>query len=141
LSSLRDHIQAIYNKRGKLTPALVVDEARDEKHPLHDRFEWDDSVAGEQWRRQQAHELIRTVRIVYKPRTEKAAEKTIREWHAVRTEKGHVYEPAEKVVQDEFLGRLVLNDMRREWEALKRRYEDFEEFWQMVRGDEPSVAA
>jgi hypothetical protein len=32
--SLRDQLQAIYNERGKLTPTIVVDEARDESHPL-----------------------------------------------------------------------------------------------------------
>lgn len=133
--SLRDQLQAIYDQRGKLTPAIVVDEARAENHPLHSRFEWDDKVAGEAWRRQQAHELIRSVRVVYKQADETSPEKSVRAYHAVRTEDGHVYEPAEKVAQDEFARQLVLGDMRREWEALKRRYESFQEFLDMIRRD------
>jgi len=138
--SLREQLEAVRQRHGKLTPSLVVDEARDEAHPLHDRFEWDDAIAGEAHRRQQAHELIRSLRVVYKPATEATPEKTVRAYHAVRLEEGHVYEPAEKVAQDEFLSRLVLADMRREWAALKRRYDDFEEFWSMVRDEMPEAA-
>jgi hypothetical protein len=133
--SLRDQLQAIYNERGKLTPAIVVDEARDETHPLHNRFEWDDAVAGESWRRQQAHELIRSVRVVYREADEKNPEKSVRGFHAVRSEKEHVYEPVQKVAEDEFTRQLVLKDMEREWRALRRRYEQFAEFIEMVRRD------
>lgn len=133
--SLRDHLQSIYNEHGRLTPSLVVDEARNEKHPLHNRFEWDDAVAGEAWRRSQAHELIRSVRVVYKEADEKNPEKSVRAFHAVRSEKEHVYEPVEKVAGDDFTRQLVLKDMEREWQALRRRYEQFEEFLTMVRRD------
>lgn len=133
--SLRDQLQAIYDDHGKLTPALVVDEARDEAHPLHSRFEWDDAVAGEAWRRQQAHELIRSVRVVYKEADEKNSEHSVRAYHAVRSEKEYVYEPVEKVAKDDFTRQLVLKDMEREWRALRRRYEQFEEFLAMVRRD------
>jgi hypothetical protein len=133
--SLRDQLQAIYDGHGKLTPAIVVDEARNEEHPLHTRFEWDDAAAGEAWRRQQAHELIRSVRVVYKEADEKNSERSVRAYHAVRTEDGHAYEPVEKVTEDDFTRRLVLADMEREWKALRRRYDQFEEFLSMVRRD------
>lgn len=35
----------------------ILDYARDEDNPLHGEFTWDDSIAGEQWRIQEAHEL------------------------------------------------------------------------------------
>lgn len=138
--SLRDQLQDIYDTRGVLTPTVVVEVARDEDHALHDRFEWDDAIAGEAWRREQAHELIRSVRIVFKKADDASPEKSVRAFHAVRSEKGHVYEPADRVAGDEFLSRLVLADMRREWTALKRRYDDFEEFWTLVRGELPEAA-
>lgn len=55
---LRTALQGIYDQHQQLTPAIVVDEARDAAHPLHSRFDWNDATAGEAWRRQQAHELI-----------------------------------------------------------------------------------
>jgi hypothetical protein len=42
-----------------LSPELVLDAARDEDHPLHASFEWDDSVAAEKYREEQAGRMIR----------------------------------------------------------------------------------
>lgn len=138
--SLRDHLQTIYDNVGRLTPEDIVDAARDENHPLHERFEWDDGIAAEAWRRAQAHELIRSVRITY-AEDEKGRPRTVRAFHALRTEKGHVYEPAEKVAADPFLSRLLMADMEREWKQLRRRYEEFEEFWRMITADAEEVKA
>lgn len=139
--SLRDQLQSVYDQHNQLTPALVVDVARDEEHPLHDRFEWDNAIAGEAWRRQQAHELIRSVKIVYRKGDNLGPERSIRAFHAVRTDEGHVYKPTGEVVSDPFLTELVMRDMEREWKALKRRYDEFEEFWQMIRQDASGKAA
>ena len=46
---------------GILQPETVVDEARPVSSPLHSRFEWDDSIAGQQHRIWQARHLIRVV--------------------------------------------------------------------------------
>lgn len=43
---------------GSLTPKRIVDEARSSEHPLHGYFEWDDSKAGEKFRRLQAYQLL-----------------------------------------------------------------------------------
>ena len=43
---------------GILSPAGVVEAARRRDHPLHDRFEWDDTEAARQYRLWQARELI-----------------------------------------------------------------------------------
>lgn len=138
--NLRDQLLAIREKHGRLDPHLVIEEARDEAHPLHSRFEWDDSVAGEAWRRSQAHDLIRSVRLVYREATEQEAARSVRAFHAVRREDGHAYEPAEEVIEDPFTRRLVLADMEREWKALRRRYDAFAEFADMVRRDIEAAA-
>lgn len=137
--SLRDVLQALYDERGKLTPALVVDVARDPDHVLHNRFEWDDSVAGERYRRDQAHELIRSVRVNYvSARTEEPL--SIRAFQAVKDPddtdgRKYVYVPTEAVVQDPIVMRLILADMERDWRNLRRRWEEFDEFWNMVGED------
>jgi hypothetical protein len=51
----------ISRKHGSVTPARVVEESRAIDAPLHDFFEWDDSVAGGRWREHQASYLIRAV--------------------------------------------------------------------------------
>lgn len=143
--TLREALDAIRDKEGMLTPQLVVDEARANRSNagklLHSRLEWDDSAAGEAWRRTQAQELIRSVRVVYKEATEVEAARSVRGFHAVTRPDGHVYEPLDDVVQDEFTRNLVLRDMEREWKALKRRYENFAEFAVMVSRDLEREAA
>ena len=49
---------------GAVTPAAVVDAARSTRHPLHRCFTWDDTVAAERWREQQARVLIGAVRVI-----------------------------------------------------------------------------
>lgn len=133
--SLRSILQSIYDQHGELTPELVVQEARAKDHPLHARFEWDNKTAGEQWRKHQASELIRSVKVVYREATEDEEERTVRAFHAVRTPKGNTYQPAEKIVENPFTRQLVLNEMEREWKAFRRRYERFAEFAEMIRRD------
>lgn len=133
--SLREQLEAIYAEHHRLDPQVVVDAARPKSHPLHGRFEWNNAVAGEAWRRVQAHELIRSVRVVYREASDSGPEASVRAFHAVRREDGHVYESAETVAHDPLLRAMVLRDMERQWQELKRRYGDFAEFIDMVRED------
>jgi hypothetical protein len=48
---------------GRVTPDAVLADAQNAKSPLHDQFEWDDTVAARQYRLQQARELIRSVKV------------------------------------------------------------------------------
>ena len=133
--NLREALEDIQRRKGRLTPAIVVEASRPQKAPLHGRFEWDDTIAGEAWRRVQAHELIRSVRVGYTDR--KGAPQSVRAWHAIPRPDSvePVYERVEDIVADPFMTEIIRTTMRREWLALKRRYEHFEEFWRMVRGD------
>jgi hypothetical protein len=45
----------------KLTAEVVVKEAHDKKNPLHEYFDWEDSIAGAKWRLHQARLLINYV--------------------------------------------------------------------------------
>ena len=137
--NLRDQLQVIYEEHGKLTPAIVVDVARDEAHPLHERFEWDDVVAGEKWREVQAHRLITTVRVSYRRAND--TEGDVRAFHAIRAEDGFQYKPVAEITADPILTELLRRDMEREWRSLKARYEMFEEFRELVVVDLGVVAA
>jgi hypothetical protein len=48
---------------GTLPPVDVVNSARSPKSPLHRYFEWNDAIAGEAYRLDQARMLIRSVRV------------------------------------------------------------------------------
>lgn len=50
-------------KDGRLTPAEVLEEARNPESPLHDQFTWDDTEAAEKYRLGQASRLIVRLRV------------------------------------------------------------------------------
>lgn len=142
--SLREHLQEIYDRHGLLTPQIVVDEVRNPKHPLHSYvFDRKPKEAAEAWYRHRAHELITSVRVSY--RKADGTESSIRAFHAVRKEiednGGFAYQPSEEVIADPFLTKLVLQDMERDWKTLKKRYEDFQEFWQLVQSEAEAKAS
>jgi len=49
---------------GILRAEDVVEAAEESSSPLHNSFEWDDTAAAEQWRLQQARQIIRSVVVV-----------------------------------------------------------------------------
>jgi hypothetical protein len=61
---LAQELEKIESADGQLTPAGVVQKAKNPKHPLHGEFEWDNSKAGYQYRLQQARVLIQRARVV-----------------------------------------------------------------------------
>jgi len=63
-------VTRICRTEGLCPPGRLVDEARPDDSPLHPAFEWDDGLAGEAYRREQARRLIRCVRV----KTEDAVE-------------------------------------------------------------------
>jgi hypothetical protein len=132
---IRGHLMEIYERRGVLTPEIVVEEARSKQHPLHGYvFDRPPKEAAEAWYRERAHRLIQIAQIAYQE-TPESNPSWVRAFHHVRDERGHVYEPVEKVASDPFLRDLVLRDMEREWQQLYKRYSEFEEFIKLVLND------
>jgi hypothetical protein len=113
---------------GSLTPANVVESARDEESPLHHRFEWDDTIAAERFREVQASELIRKVKITYADAN--GSPQVVRAFLVVRGDGPNqsVYEPTEEVMSDPFASKLLLQEFEREWRAFKSKYDHLKEF-------------
>lgn len=44
-----------------LTPENLVNEARPESSPIHSAFEWNNTVAAEKWRQEQARQMIKSI--------------------------------------------------------------------------------
>jgi hypothetical protein len=133
VADLRHELELIWKEHQELTAALVVDLARDEGHPLHASFEWDDAKAGESFRLSQARQMIRSVKITY--RTDDGKSGNIRHWYSVDRGQSRSYEPADEIVQDDVALAIVLRDMEREWKTLKRKYDRFGQFRDMVLKD------
>lgn len=58
-----EEFAAIEKRDGALTKEAIVDAARPEDAPMHGMFEWDDAVAGELYRQNQAGYYIRNLEV------------------------------------------------------------------------------
>lgn len=135
MKGLREELQRLQKTHGQLTPQIVLTAARSEKSPLHMEFDWDDKVAGEQWRLDQAARLIKRVRVKFVDSTGEVQK--VRAYVSMPNDDGpgRTYRPVEDVVADEFSLKLIQADMQRDWQAFKRRYERFDEFARMILRD------
>ena len=76
---------------GRLTPDLVLDEAKDPNSILHGLFEWDDSLAAHQHRLFQARQIITSVRVVITTENRKISTVYyVRDPEAASMEQGYV---------------------------------------------------
>lgn len=134
MSDLRTELDKIAAKHGRLTPKLVLREARRASHPLHGQFIWDNDDAAERYRVLQARELIASVRVTYTG--VEGTQKSVRRYHALRAsdEAQFDYLDVEDILRDPMKRKLLLQSMEREWKTMVARFEDFTEFWDLVKG-------
>ena len=105
---------------GILRPRDVVKYAEDPDTALHDKFEWDDSLAGAKYRLQQAAEIIR-VQVQASP----IENKTMRVYVSCASErasKDHGYRPLESVMGDKLLRKAYLSQALAELESWQNNY-------------------
>lgn len=105
----------------KITPKEMVEKARNEQSELHKCFEWNDTIAAEKYRLQQARTVLSM--LVFKPKKEK--EQPVRIF-SLTTEKS-VYQPTKQflVQADEYQD--LLKRALAELEAFKRKYRTINE--------------
>lgn len=130
--NLLQELTKVYETHGQLTPTLLVTLAADPNHPLHHRFEWDDTTAAAQWRLEQGAQLIRSVRITYTKDGDEP--KDLRAFIATRGETAATgtYVPTADAVSDDFTRAMILRDMRRDWAVFERRYRHMAEFADLI---------
>lgn len=139
-SVVKSELESIYSTDGALTPASVLDRARSESSPLHGLFEWDDTVAGEKFRLVQAQKLITKVKVTY--RAPSGEKQTVRRWHAVQAPtQDWSYKPLDVIATDDIATKILLADMKRDFEAFQRRYENVAGYLDLIRGALKSDAA
>jgi hypothetical protein len=136
MSDLRTELLRIREKRGILTPRVVLEEATDPDHPLHDRFTWDDTEAADRWRVHEASTLLRvTFRASLGGRPADLRAFWVRKGTDEHPESQYV--PIEEIAMNPIAEKVMLQQMRREWQRFRARYELHQEFFQMIREDWP----
>ena len=109
-----------------LTPQKLVDVSRDENHPLHDEFEWDDSIAAEAYRITQAKQLIRDITIV------KEEEQKKDRGFVITPGGNHVYVPLNDALNNEEWKNNLLNAAKRDMIAFIAKYRRLQELTAVI---------
>ena len=112
----------------------IVDMARDPDSPLHEEFEWDDTIAGEAHRRAQARRLVRaiSVKVIQRERNT-TREVTVRALHHTTRNGRGSYRTVDAISSDEALRAEVIQaayDMLLTWQA---RYETYAELGDIAK--------
>lgn len=112
---------------GPVSASMVVIDARAKSSPLHRAFEWDDTVAGERYREQQARTLIANLVVVVDQEQGLSEPRETRAFvHLDRSERSG-YESTARALSDAESRELILAQAFRELEGWKRKYRELEE--------------
>lgn len=108
-------------RKGKLTAENLVDVSRPENAPLHKEFEWDDTIAGENWRHHQARNLINSL-IVVAPETNSE----VRKFFNIVVD-DRKYEAIETILRESDKREELLRNAVNELKAFERKYSTLSE--------------
>ena len=113
------------SQNGLLEPENIVDAARDANNVLHPHFEWDDSVAAEAFRADQARDLVRSLTVdISRSNLE---EKHVRAFVNVVTGDQQGYVSTFTALSSEDLRKQVLQRAFAELEAWRARHAELSE--------------
>lgn len=124
-----EELEKIANKhKGKLKAGMVVEEARNNKAPLHDYFEWDDLIAAEKWRIEQARYLIRHIKVIVRYKGE---ERAVRQFISLHIREGsphdRIYIKSDIVAKDKALREQAIKEALDEFIAIQMKYKEIQE--------------
>lgn len=113
----------------RLNAQELVEESRPEDAPLHSEFEWDDSVAAEKYREEQAGALIRHLVVRIEANDQ---EYPTRQYFMIQPE-AKIYEPIQVILKDEDKTDLLLEQAKRELRAFKAKYACLKELAEVIK--------
>lgn len=119
-----DELNKITEKNGgSLLPEAVVKSAKSSRSPLHSVFQWDDDVAANLYRVDQARHLIRSIEVTYA----ELPEAPVRAFHVQRIEEEdgserNAYWRTEEILDDDDARVDLLARAMSELQSVRRRY-------------------
>ena len=119
-----------------VTPASVLADACKKRSPLHEHFEWDDTIAAERHRLQQARNLVNHLVVVVKIN---GTEQDTKAFHNISIEfedesKGDIYAQVSVVKANKAYAEQVVRKAYAELKAWERRYRQYDEVFGPVFG-------
>lgn len=111
-------------EEGKCNAKDIVDASRPIDAPLHPVFEWDDSIAAELYRQEQARTLVRQIVTVVE--TEQEQNVHVRAFFKIDPNES-TYEPTVTIMSDDDKKKRLLEIAKRELYTFKQKYATIQE--------------
>lgn len=124
-------------RNGQLSAKNLLDANRPEDAPLHSEFEWDDGIAAESWREQQARNIINSL-IVKTDSTE-----PVRAFFKIENI-GNAYHSINTILSEEDKTQKLLATALRELTAVEAKYRTIEKLsavWESIRAAKENIGA
>ncbi len=106
-------------QKGSLNAETLVEVSKPEDAPLHNEFEWDDSVAATEYRKYQARNIINAI-IEVDENAEK--ETPVRCFFKIDSNSSN-YEPLDVILQSVEKTDLLVNQAKNEFYAFQKKYD------------------
>lgn len=113
---------------GRLTAKNLLDENRPEDAPLHKAFEWNDGVAAEKWREQQARHIISSI-VVCKEKAE-----PVRGFFNIERAENN-YHSIETILRTQNATNKLFETAMRELTAIQKKYsaiQNLHKVWEAI---------
>lgn len=119
-----------------VTATEIVVAARPARSPIHRDFEWDDAVAGDQFRLEQARQMLRSIKVVFVNGHESVPTRAYHQVTVVEAdqEQHRVYMPAQVVWQTPELASQVTEKALAELRGWVARYRSYKQFSGLAEG-------
>lgn len=128
------------NNGERLTPRVVLDDARPVESPLHQCFEWDNTRAAELYREDQARAVLRSIRVIKQDgETQRAERMFVNVVEVIDEEEQHGYVPLARVLSDAELFKQMCQQAARDLSAFEDRYSQFTQLATIGRGAREQV--
>lgn len=111
-----------------LSPASLLDASRDENAPLHNEFEWDDAKAAEEYRLNQAGQIIRNV---YRVTVETQEQAPVRAF-VPTGERQNAYVSIATALTNEQWRKNLLEQAKRDMQAFSAKYRNLDELSEVL---------
>lgn len=128
-----DEIMEICDNLKSAAPQDILEKARDSSTELHKCFTWDDAVASEKWRLQEARNIVCNLKIVDKREDKKPETVPIRVFYKTDDQSG--YKPTKLILKNPDEYKKLVERCRNELLTLKSKYQtvsEYSEIWEMI---------
>lgn len=119
-------------EQNALTAQRLVDESRPEDAPLHAAFEWNDTIAAEEWRKHTARHIINSLVI------REEAQEPVRAFFNIRAE-GSSYQSIHAIIRRPDKMDCLLGEAYAEMEAFRRKYAMLEQLRSVMNAIDESM--